>query len=98
MIGALEQLPLSSSLHYQNHIYLVLVMEGNSNSSQLSTTDLLTRRFLYHMWRMDDAARRYPGAKDGEDNETMKNRWEIGLTYELVSLEAMVASEKLTSC
>ena len=59
----------------------------SDESERPSVTDLLLRRFLYHMWRMDEAARSYAHLKDHPDKENMRNRWEIGITYELVSAQ-----------
>ena len=69
-------------------------MDTESQASRPSTTDLLIRRFIYHMWRMDEAAREFGSVKDDEANEKMRKRWEIGLTYELVSIRGHIASRK----
>ena len=69
-------------------------MDTESQASRPSTTDLLIRRFIYYMWRMDEAAREFGSVKDGDDHEKMRKRWEIGLTYELVSLREHIAPRK----
>ena len=43
---------------------------------------------------MDEAAREFGSVKDGDDHEKMRKRWEIGLTYELVSLREHIAPRK----
>ena len=70
---------------FLNYLHLALeTMQSPPEVSEPNTTDLLLRRFLYHMWRMDEAARGYAAVNNSEDKEMMQKRWEIGLTYELV--------------
>ena len=75
-------------------LLLSFTMDTESQASRPSTTDLLIRRFIYHMWRMDEAAREFGSVKDDEAHEKMRKRWEIGLTYELVSIRGHIASRK----
>ena len=53
----------------------------------LSDEQLVTRRLLYHLWRLDSAARSFPhDCSNGVEAATNKARWTIGLTLEMVSL------------
>lgn len=51
----------------------------------VETENLLTIRLLYHLWRVDSAARAFP--RHLVDNVALrkaKARWTIGLTIEMV--------------
>ena len=53
----------------------------------LNNEQLATRRLLYHLWRLDSAARSFPhDCSNGVEAATNKARWTIGLTLEMVSL------------
>ena len=46
---------------------------------------LATLRLLYHLWRLDSAARSFPhDSSDQVEIATNKARWTIGLTMEMV--------------
>ena len=50
------------------------------NNEQLATVNL-----LYHLWRMDSAARSFPHNSSNQvDVATNKARWTVGLTLEMV--------------
>ena len=54
---------------------------------RLNNEQLATRRLLYHLWRLDSAARSFPhDCSNGVEAATNKARWTIGLTLEMVSL------------
>ena len=54
-------------------------------TSSLSSEQLVTRKLLYHLWRVDSAARSFPHDSSGQVETAMnKARWTIGLTQEMV--------------
>ena len=56
--------------------------EGNP---PLGTENFLTVRLLYHLWRVDSAARAFPrNLTDEVELNVAKARWTIGLTLEMV--------------
>ena len=51
----------------------------------LETENFVTIRLLYHLWRIDSAARAFPHSLTEEtDLDVAKARWTIGLTLEMV--------------
>ena len=51
------------------------------------TENFLTMRLLYHLWRVDSAARAFPSnLTEGVSLNIAKARWTIGLTLEMVCL------------
>ena len=62
---------------------------GDQEDSQpdLETENFVTIRLLYHLWRIDSAARGFPQSLTEEvDLDVAKARWTIGLTLEMVRL------------
>ena len=56
----------------------------------LETESFLTMRLLYHLWRVDSAARAFPCDLTEEvDLNVAKARWTIGLTLEMVCLPSL---------
>ena len=51
----------------------------------LTNEQLATRKLLYHLWRLDSAARSFPyDCSNHLEAATNKARWTIGLTLEMV--------------
>ena len=56
----------------------------------LDVDNFLTLRLLYHLWRVDSAARAFPRHLTVKaDLDTAKARWTIGLTLEMVCLPSL---------
>ena len=53
----------------------------------VGTENFVTIRLLYHLWRLDSAARAFPrNLSDEVELNAAKARWTIGLTLEMVWL------------
>ena len=63
--------------------------QSNTPESQryVGTENFLTVRLLYHLWRIDSAARAFPrNLTEEKELNVAKARWTIGLTLEMVRL------------
>ena len=55
------------------------------SSKGLTGEQVTTLKLLYHLWRLDSAARSFPhDSSDQVETATNKARWTIGLTMEMV--------------
>ena len=62
-------------------------LQSNNPESypHVETEGFLTMRLLYHLWRLDSAARAFPrNLSDEVELNAAKARWTIGLTLEMV--------------
>ena len=61
--------------------------QSNTPESQryVGTENFLTVRLLYHLWRIDSAARAFPrNLTEEKELNVAKARWTISLTLEMV--------------
>ena len=63
-------------------------MDTSTSTTPLSgAKEHALKRFLYHLWRLDDSSRSFGNlSPDKCDMEEMKKRWEIGLVLEMVNI------------